>query len=432
MALATESRDHTPARRRAGEYRAGVVRALRTSLAGLPRTVVALGVVSLLTDLSSEMIYPLLPVFLTVTLGAGAVALGVIEGVAEATASLLKLGSGWLTDRSGRRKPLVVAGYSVSGCARPLIGLAGAWPAVTALRFVDRIGKGVRTSPRDALIADVTPPDRRGIAYGVHRAMDHAGAVLGPLVAAVLLASTEIGLRGVFLLAAVPAAAVIVVLWRAVADPNRPRPPAGAPGSSPLQAWRRSDSNFRRLIGALALFGLGNSSDAFLLLWFADAGFSATGIALLWAAHNLVKVGTTLTGGRWTDRLGPGRLVAAGWMVYVAVYLAFALVGDRPWVLVALFLAYGIAFGFTEPAERAWVSQACPPAVRGSAFGVYHAVVGLTALPASVVFGALYAVSGPGAAFGSGAALAAMALLVLGARSTGLTSKTRSPARRSG
>ncbi len=412
-------------------YRAPVVRTNRLSLAGLPRTVIALGVVSLLTDLSSEMIYPLLPVFLTVTLGAGAVALGVVEGVAEATASLLKLGSGWLTDRSGRRKPLVVAGYSISGLARPLIGLAWAWPAVTALRFVDRIGKGVRSSPRDALIADVTPPDRRGTAYGVHRAMDHAGAVLGPLVAAALLATTQIGLRGVFLLAAIPAVAVIVVLWRAVNDPARTPPQPGTTAANPLAAWHRSDPDLRRLIVALALFGLGNSADAFLLLWFTDAGVTPTGIALLWAAHNLVKVITTLVGGRWTDRVGPGRLVAVGWTVYVAVYLAFPWFGDRPWVLVALFLIYGVTFGFTEPAERAWVSGAALPSMRGSAFGLYHAVVGLTALPASVVFGALYAVSGPVAAFSSGAALAALALIVIAGRSRGVSSRSRPPVPRS-
>lgn len=372
----------------------------------------ALGVVSLLTDMSSEMIYPLLPVFLVSTLGAGAVALGLVEGIAEATASLLKVGSGWMTDRSGRRKPLVVAGYTISGAARPLIGLAGAWPMVAALRFADRIGKGIRTSPRDALIADVTEPSRRGAAFGLHRAMDHAGAVLGPLLAAALLATAALELRTVFMLAAVPAVAVVAVLWLGVVD--RPAPPAidAAPKPGLVDLLKAGDGDFKRLLAALFVFGLGNSSDGFLLLWFSEAGMSPIGVALVWAAHNAVKMVSATAAGRWTDRFGPRRLVAGGWLVYVAVYLSFPLLQDRLVLLVVIFLLYGVVFGFTEPSERAWVASATPTA-RGKAFGVYHGVVGLTAFPASVLFGWLYVAFGPTTAFWTGAGLAGCALLLL-------------------
>jgi MFS family permease len=227
----------------------------------IPRTVVALGVVSLLTDLSSEMIYPLLPIFLASVLGAGAMALGLIEGVAESTAALLKVASGIWTDRARRRKPLVVAGYSLSGIMRPFIGLAAAWPAVLALRFADRVGKGLRTSPRDALIADVTDATARGTAYGFHRAMDHAGAVLGPLVAAVLLKLAGLPLRQVFLLSAIPAVAVLVVLLLGVKEP--PPPPAAVPAAPKVLApWSALGPDYRRLLAAVLVFTLGNSTDA--------------------------------------------------------------------------------------------------------------------------------------------------------------------------
>ena len=372
---------------------------------------IALGVVSFLTDLSSEMIYPLLPVFLVESLGAGAIALGTIEGVAESTAAVLKIASGWWTDRARRRKPLVVVGYGLSGALRPLIGLAASWPIVVALRFGDRIGKGLRTSPRDALIADVTPVERRGAAYGVHRAMDHAGAVAGPLVASALLLIPGFTLRRVFLLAAIPAVLVIIVLVLGVSEQERTDPPTSPPPA--LRDWWSSmGSPFRRLLVAVVVFTLGNSTDAFLLLRLSDAGFAVGWIAVLWSLHSAVKMVANLYGGQLSDRLGRRNLVAGGWIVYAGIYLGFGVVSSGP-ALVALFLGYGIYFGLTEPVERAWVAEIAPQEARGGAFGLYHGAMGLTALPASILFGVIYATVGASAAFGAGAALAVIATALL-------------------
>ncbi len=367
-----------------------------------------LGLVSLFTDLSSEMIYPLLPVFLTGILGAGPAALGIIEGVAESTASILKLVSGWWSDRVRRRKPLVVCGYGIAAVARPLIGLAAAWPTVLGLRFADRVGKGLRTSPRDALIADATPPDLRGAAYGVHRAMDHAGAVLGPLVAVLLLQAAGLDLRHVFYAAAVPGAVVLVILLAGVHEPASAAPDPSRPAPSIREAARP----LRPLLLALAVFTLGNSTDAFLLLRLAGAGISAAGVSALWAAHNLVRLGGNWFGGRLSDRAGRKPMMAAGFLLYAAVYATFALGAGRT-VFIAAFLVYGIFFGLTEPTEKAWVADLAGPEGRGGAFGAYHATVGLAALPASIVFGALWSVLGAPAAFGLGSllALAATGLL---------------------
>lgn len=384
---------------------------LRTSLRTLPRTVVALGFVSFFTDLSSEMIYPLLPAFLVTVLGAGALALGTIEGIAESTAAVLKVFSGRWADRMQRRKPLVVSGYGISGFARPLIGLVGAWPAVVVLRFTDRIGKGIRSSPRDALIADVTPQARLGAAYGLHRAMDHAGAVAGPLVAAGLLLIPGIGLRQVFLLAAVPAVIVMLVLVYVVKEPAD-RPVAAGEPQSLIEGWRATDSSFRRLLFAVIIFTLGNSTDAFLLLRLTDVGFAPAWVAVLWSLHHVVKLVANLYGGQLSDRVSRRGLIGTGWVLYAGIYLGFGLTTDTT-TLVILFMVYGIYFGLTEPVERAWVAALAPAEARGGAFGFYHGSVGLTALPASLLFGVLYSALGPGAAFGTGAALAIIATLLL-------------------
>ena len=384
---------------------------LRTSLRTLPRTVVALGFVSFFTDLSSEMIYPLLPAFLVTVLGAGALALGTIEGIAESTAAVLKVFSGRWADRMQRRKPLVVSGYGISGFARPLIGLVGAWPAVVVLRFTDRIGKGIRSSPRDALIADVTPQARLGAAYGWHRAMDHAGAVAGPLVAAGLLLIPGIGLRQVFLLAAVPAVIVMLVLVYVVKEPAD-RPVAAGEPPSLIEGWRATDSSFRRLLFAVIIFTLGNSTDAFLLLRLTDIGFAPAWVAVLWSLHHVVKLVANLYGGQLSDRVSRRGLIGTGWVLYAGIYLGFGLTTDTT-TLVILFMVYGIYFGLTEPVERAWVAALAPAEARGGAFGFYHGSVGLTALPASLLFGVLYSALGPAAAFGTGAALAIIATLLL-------------------
>ncbi|MBI5014007.1 MAG: MFS transporter [Deltaproteobacteria bacterium] len=376
----------------------------------LPRTVVALGFVSLLTDLSSEMIYPLLPAFLAGTLGAGPAVLGMIEGVAEATASLVKILSGLWADRVRRRKPLVLAGYSLSGACRPLIGLAGSWVSVLGLRFGDRIGKGLRTSPRDALIADAVAPTVRGQAFGFHRSMDHAGAVLGPLAASGLLA-VGVGLRSVFLLAAVPAAAVVLaILWgvREAASPDPAEPPGTPAAGSPLSL----SPGFRRLLAAVTLFTLGNSTDAFLLLRLSGAGVTTSGVALLWSAHHGIKMVSTYAGGRLSDRLGRKPLLVSGWFYYAAVYAGFAVAVSRSG-LIALFLAYGVYYGLTEPVERAWAADLSTRGLRGRAYGFYHGAVGLAALPASLLFGALWSSFGAPVAFFTGSALALASSVLL-------------------
>ena len=384
---------------------------MRSIFQRIPRTVIALGVVSLLTDLSSEMIYPLLPIFLASVLGAGALALGLIEGVAESTAALLKVASGIWTDRTRRRKPLVVAGYTLSGMMRPLVGLATAWPAVLALRFADRVGKGLRTSPRDALIADVTDASARGTAYGFHRSMDHAGAVLGPLVAAALLNFAGLPLRQVFLLSAIPAVAVLAVVLFGVKEPPTPR--AEIPAASHLLApWSALGPEYRRLLLAVLIFTLGNSTDAFLLLRLNQAGVSTAGIALLWSAHHLVKMIANYFGGQLSDRVGPRAMILAGWLCYAAIYLTFGWLTSAP-ALIAVFLAYGLYFGLTEPAERAWVASLVPPQLRGTAFGWYHCAIGLAALPASLAFGLLWHRWGAATAFTAGAVLAALAAVLL-------------------
>jgi MFS family permease len=292
---------------------------------------------------------------------------------------------------------------------RPLIGLAAGWPTVLLLRFADRVGKGLRTSPRDALIADATPPAQRGEAFGLQRSLDHAGAVAGPLVAAALLTFAGLSLRAVFLLAAVPAVAVIAVLVGWVREAPRATP--GAPPNI-MGAWRELGRPFHVVLAALLLFTLGNSTDAFLLLRLSDAGVSTAGVALLWSAFHVVKMISAYACGRASDRLGRRRMVTGGWAVYAAVYLAFAVVASRT-AMIVTFLAYGLYYGLTEPVERAWVADLVPPQLRGTAFGLYHGVIGLAALPASLLFGLLWQRLGAPVAFFTGAGLALAATVVL-------------------
>jgi MFS family permease len=375
-----------------------------TGRSRLGRNVLALGAVSLLTDVSSEMIYPLLPVFLAGTLGAGAAAIGAIEGAAEATASLLKLASGRISDRVGRRKPLVVVGYALASAARPLLAWAVSPAQVLSIRLADRVGKGIRTAPRDALIADSVDPSVRGRAYGFHRAMDHTGAVLGPLVAFALLGSGLLGMRGVFAAAAIPAAAAVVVAIVAVKETRRSATTAAARGSVP-----RPLAGF---LAAVALFALGNSTDAFLLLRASQLGVPAAQIPLLWAFFHVVKAASSVPGGSLSDRVGRRPLLLCGWAVYAATYLLFG-IASQAWHAWALFAVYGLHFGLTEGVEKALVADLAPAASRGSAFGAYHLTVGLAALPASLLFGLVWDRVGPFAAFATGAGLAGAAALVL-------------------
>jgi MFS family permease len=376
--------------------------------------VLPLGWVSFLTDVSSDMIFPLLPDFLTRTLKAGPAALGLIEGVAEATSSFAKLVSGAWSDRLQRRKPLVLGGYSLAAAVRPLVALASTWPQVLAIRFADRLGKGVRTSPRDALLADLVPPERRGRAFGIQRAMDNAGAVVGPLIAAALLKFVFDDERSVFLLAAIPGlAAVLLVLFAVKERPRttaveRPRP------ESPERLPRR----LKILIGIFVLFTLASSTDAFLILRARDVGVELWQLPLLWAFFNGVKAAAGLPGGILADRFGRTPLIFAGWAVYVASYVGFAFV-RQPAALWGLFAFYGLFYGLTEGAERALVADLAPASLRGRAFGAFHASVGLAALPASLLFGVWWASFGARTAFllGAGVALLAAAALFVFRRS---------------
>jgi MFS family permease len=374
----------------------------------LPRSVKILGLVSLLNDASSEMIYPLLPAFLTATLHAGPAFLGLVEGLAEAVASLLKIASGVLSDRVQRRKPLVVFGYALASVARPLIAVATAPWHVLAIRFADRVGKGTRGAPRDALLAEAAAAGDRGRAFGFHRAMDHLGATLGPLLAAAVLAWRR-DLRLLFALASVPALASVLVLVFGVRETSRPAEdvPGKAAVTAPLPA------PFLRYLCVLALFTLGNSSDAFLLLRAQQCGVSIVWIPVLWTAHHLVKAAVSTPAGALSDRMGRRGAIAAGWGIYALAYAGFAVAASTPAIWL-LFGVYGLFHALTEGPERALVADLAGAAARGRAFGLYHGVTGAMLLPASLLSGLLWQQFGAAWALGAGAALAALAAGLLG------------------
>jgi MFS family permease len=382
----------------------------------LPRNVVAIGLVSLLNDASSEIIYPLLPIFLTAGLGASAEAIGIIEGLAESISSLLKLFVGYLSDRFGKRKWLVVGGYALASLFRPFLGFANNWHQVLAIRLADRVGKGVRTSPRDAMIADTVEVEQRGLAFGFHRAMDHAGAVIGPLLGYLLViwfvanstAPTKGEFTKIFLLASVPAfLAVLVAVFF-----MRESPVKRHTDEMPKLSLRGFDANFKRFLLILGLFTLSNSSDSFLILRARDSGVSIALIPLLWAAHHGMKVLSSLWGGDLSDRLGRKRLIISGWILYAAVYAAFGFVGTEVGVWV-LFLIYGIYFGLSEGAEKALVADLVRPEQRGTAYGLYNLAFGITVFPASLLMGMIWDWKGPRAAFLISAAMGATAALLL-------------------
>jgi MFS family permease len=378
---------------------------------GLTRNVVILGFVSLLNDAASEMIYPLLPVFLTSVLGAGPAALGMIEGIAESTASLLKLYSGYLSDRVKRRKGWVVAGYSISNVIRPLIAFAGSWVQVLALRFSDRVGKGLRTSPRDAMIADSTPPEFRGMAYGFHRAMDHGGAIVGPLLATGLLLLYQDSISTVFLLSFIPGTLAVVLLLAGLRERASP-PRTGGRTFSFRSAWTEMPDGFRKYLLIILIFTLGNSTDAFLLVRAQALGVPIALLPTIWVVLHVVKMAFSVPGGILSDRLGRKRIIVTGWVVYSLVYAGFAF-ASRQWHVWALFATYGIYFGLTEGVEKALVADLAPAHLRGSAFGLYHLTVGIGAFPASLIFGLVWERLGAAAAFSMGAGLALLSSVML-------------------
>jgi MFS family permease len=388
----------------------------------LPRAVWLLGLASLFTDTASEAIYPLLPLFLTHVLGGTALALGIVEGAAEAANSLLKIASGLVSDRWKVRRPIVVAGYSLSSAARPLIAVVTSWPQVLAVRFVDRVGKGIRGAPRDAMLASWALPGTRGFVFGFHRAMDHAGAMLGPLLASLFLLLYPGRFRLLFALTIVPG---VLAVWMLLQARDRADAedacganlaigagPDGGCGAAVSAADTRLPRTFHLYTVVLLVFTLGNSTDAFLLLRFSDLGFSAAAIPLLWAALHVVKATSSVYGGVLSDRLGRRLVIGGGWTIYAVVYAAFA-VSTSPWVLVAWFLLYGLYYGLSEGTERALVADLAPASRRGAAFGIYNGVIGVGSLAASVVFGLVWKARGAAAAFGLGAALALVATVLL-------------------
>ena len=385
---------------------------------GLPRNVFALSLVSLFNDVSSEIIYPLLPLFLTLTLGASPAVVGIIEGAAESTASIIKLFAGYLSDRLGKRKFLVVIGYVLTSFTRPLLAFTGNWYQVLAIRLSDRVGKGIRGAPRDAMIADSVTPETRGLAFGLNRGMDHVGAVIGPLigsfalwlVAENLIEPTANDYRQVFILASIPAILAVFVVIFFVREAKKEKHEHYA--SKVKLSLSGFDSNFKRFLVVIALFTLSNSSDAFLLLRAQESGIAITGIPLLWALLHVVKVVTSFIGGDLSDRFGRKALIVSGWMIYAFVYAGFAFVSSA-WMAWGLFLIYGIYFGLAEGTEKALVADLVKPEQRGTAYGLYNLAFSITVLPASLLLGILWKLYGAKAAFLTGAGLGLLAALLL-------------------
>jgi MFS family permease len=381
----------------------------------IPRPVWFLGWTSLFTDAATEMIYPLLPVYLSRVLGAGAFSLGVIEGVAEGVNSALRILSGWLSDRRGRRRPLVIAGYTLSGAARPLIAMTTTWPQVLIIRALDRTGKGIRGAPRDAMLARFADATSRGRIFGFHRAMDHTGAIVGPLVATAFLYFLPGEYRLLFAFTAIPGVLAVAMLFQVKEDASAPAPPhlrtfapphhrTFAPSHLPKRLWA--------VLGAIIVFSLGNSADAFLLLRLSDALGAATFVPLLWSLLHVVKASLSTWGGTLSDTLGRKRVIVIGWGIYALVYIGFATATSAV-AFIAWFLVYGVYFALAEGAEKALVADLTPALRHGTAFGLYNAALGVGTLTASMVFGFLYERFSPAAAFTTGAALAGIAAVLL-------------------
>lgn len=396
----------------------------------LSPNVLALSLVSLLNDTSSEIIYPLLPAFLAITLGASPFAIGLIEGFAETVSSLLKLFSGYLSDKFNRRKLLVFSGYTLSSLMRPLLAFVSSWQQVLVLRVTDRTGKGIRGAPRDALIADSTAPERRGFAFGFHRASDHLGAVLGPLIAFALLylwaenpsQPTANDYSKIFLFAAIPASISLFVIAFAVREEKHKIDDEIniTPIKLSLNAF---DGNFKKFLLVIALFTLSNSTDAFLLLRAEQAGIATYILPLLWVFLHISKVIFSLIGGDLSDKFGRKRLIFAGWILYAFVYAGFAFVNEA-WQIWVLFFIYGAYFGLTEGVEKALVADLVEPEKRGTAYGFYNLAFGITVFPASLIFGALWTNFNAQTAFLISAAISICAAILLLSVKTGRTSES--------
>ncbi len=378
-------------------------------LFGLPRTVVALSLVSMLNDAASDMIVPLLPLLLTATLGAGPAIIGLIEGVAEATSSLLKLVAGRLVDRGVRPHTLVVSGYGLSNIVRPLMGLALSWPFVLVLRFLDRVGKGLRSAPRDAMIAAVTPTGMRGRAFGFHRALDNGGAVIGPLLAFMLL-SAGMPLAQVFFWSVVPGILVLLLLMFGV---DRHAGHVTALMASPPLHWSLLDARLKGLVLAAAVLAMSAIPEVFLVLWARDRGLSIAMVPLVWAAANLVKMLVAAPSGQLSDRFGRLPVLLTGWSLRILMLLVLAFAADGPLLVWLVFLGYAAALASTEGAERALIADLAPAGLRASVYGIYYMICGLLALPGAVLIGLVWEYAGITEACLLSASLALMAMLIM-------------------
>ena len=377
----------------------------------LPRTVIVLGFVSLFNDLASDMIVPLIPILLAGVLGAGPMALGLIEGVADAVASFLKLWSGRHSDLlGGRRKTLTLAGYTLSNIARPLLAFAGSWASVLLLRSVDRVGKGLRSAPRDALVADATPAHIKGYAYGFHRALDNSGAVGGSLIAAAMLAWSGLPLTQVILFSAIPGLLAVLLIAFGVREPPVAKVTVRRT-LAPLR-WNALSSGMRRYLLVLAVFTFARASETFIILLGYQMGIGVVDLLLLWAALNLAKALTSTAGGKLADSVGRGPLMLYSWTAFAACFLLFGKVnsGMALWTVT---IAYGLFFGLGEGAEKALISDFALPAEQGTAFGWYYLVLGLAAIPAGLLFGAVWQFQSAAMAFFLAAGIAGVAVLLL-------------------
>lgn len=379
--------------------------AKRVTIKQLPRNVWAVGLTSLFMDISSEMVINILPLFLANVLGVQTSIIGLIEGIAEATASLIKLFSGWLSDKLGGRKWLAVAGYGLSAASKPWFYFASSWELIAAVRWADRIGKGIRTAPRDALVADSTPKEVRGLAFGFHRALDTAGAMLGLLTAAVvvwMLQARNLDLskstfQTIVLISLIPALLSVLTLAvgaKDVAVSNRRPMPKFA-----LRSMGRPFTVFLIIVG---IFTLGNSADAFLVLRAQNLGISVLGILIMLVVFNLVYSLVATPAGSLSDRIGRRRLIIGGWLVYATIYFGFAL-ARQGWQVWLLFAFYGLYYGMTFGTANALVADLVPESLRGTAYGTYNAMIGILAFPASLIAGLLWQGAGSWAGFGPSA-----------------------------
>jgi len=387
---------------------------------GLNPNIFFLGIVSFLTDVSTEMIFTLVPLFLSNVLGATTTIIGLIGGLSESADATFRIFSGWLSDRIGKRKLLAVAGYSISTIAKPFMYLASTWGVVLGVRFSDRIGKGIRTAPRDALIADSVSAEERGKGFGLHRAMDTWGAVLGLSIAAIVIYLVQGGglqlslktYQWLVLIGIVPAVLAVIILVRFVTERERQPSPTDIPRPRFNLAKLAAgfDTRFKVFLAVMVLFTLGNSSDFFVVLRAQNLGSSVFHIALMLVLFNATYAAIALPAGKLSDKLGRRRVIAMGWGVYAMVYLGFALATEL-WQVWLLFACYGIYYGVVEGVARAFVADLVPAEKRGTAYGLYHGVVGLTLIPASLIAGWLWQAYSPSAPFFFGAGLACAATI---------------------